>query len=131
MKLASTISRYLLGVMFTIFGANGFLHFLKQPPPSSELAMQFLTSASASHFFVLIFLLQLASGVLLLADRFVPLALVVLAAILTNILNYHLTMDPGGIAPGLVATLLWFLTAQNFRYDFRGLFASKAEPARA
>lgn len=72
MKLASTISRYLLGVMFTIFGANGFLHFLKQPPPSSELAMQFLTSASASHFFVLIFLLQLASGVLLLADRFVP-----------------------------------------------------------
>lgn len=40
-------------------------------------------------------------------------------------------MDPGGIAPGLVATLLWFLTAQNFRYDFRGLFASKAEPARA
>jgi putative oxidoreductase len=129
MKIASTVCRYLLGVMFTIFGANGFFHFLQQPPPSSVFAIQFLTVLVGSHFIGLIFLLQLIAGILLLADRFVPLALVTLAAILTNILDYHLTMDPGGIAPGLVATILWIVTAQNYRRNFRGLLAAKAESA--
>ncbi|MBD5654587.1 MAG: hypothetical protein IAI50_05325 [Candidatus Eremiobacteraeota bacterium] len=128
MKLASTIGRYLLGIMFTVFGANGFLHFISQPPPASPLALQFLTAAVTSHFMVLIFLLQLIAGILLLIDRLVPLALVVLAAILTNILNYHITMDPGGIGPGLVATLLWILTALAYRYNFRGILAIEADP---
>ncbi len=127
MQLAATIARYLLGVMFTVFGANGFLHFLKQPPPSSAFAMQFLTAVSGSGFMILIFALQLVAGLLLLADRFVPLALVVLAAILINILNFHLTMDPGGIAPGLVATVLWFIVAFGFRANFRALLTPNAE----
>ena len=57
-----------------------------------------------------------------------PLALVVLAAIIVNILNYHITMDPGTIGPGIVAAVLWFVTAQSFRESFRGLFAAKVEP---
>jgi len=128
MKLASTICRYLLGLIFTVFGANGFLHFI-QGMPSEPLAVQFLTAVSTSHFIVLIFLLQLIAGILLLVDVYVPLALIVLAAILTNILDYHLTMDPGGIGPGLLSTVLWIVTAQKYRGNFRGLLAMKAEPA--
>ena len=129
MQRASTICRYLLGILFTVFGANGFLHFIKQPPPSSAFAGQFLTAVSGSHFMVLVFLVQLIAGVLLLLDRYVPLALVVLAAVLVNILDYHITMDPGGIAPGLIATALWFVTAQRFRNNFRGMLVPKAEAA--
>ena len=77
---------------------------------------------------VLIFLLQLVCGILLLVDRYVPLALVVLAAIIVNILNYHVTMDPGGIVPGLVATVLWFITAIAFRAAFRGVLDAKPYP---
>ena len=127
MKLASTISRYLLGVMFAVFGANGFLSFIKQPPPSTEQAIQFLTVVVSSHFMVFIFLLQLIAGIALLANRFVPLALVVLAAIIANILNFHLTMDPSGIAPGIVATILWIVTATEYRANFRGILAPTAE----
>ncbi len=128
MKVASTISRYLLGFLFTVFGANGFLHFIPQPPPSTLYAAQFLTVVSNAHFMVLIFLLQLVCGILLLVDRYVPLALVVLAAIIVNILNYHVTMDPGGIVPGLVATVLWFITAIAFRAAFRGVLDAKPYP---
>lgn len=131
MKIASTVTRYLLGLMFTIFGSNGLLHFLALPMPSSPFAAQFMTVAVQSHFLVAIFVLELLSGLLLLAGRFVPFALVVLAGILTNILDYHLTMDPAGIAPGIFATVLWFVTAISFRESFRGLFAMSSEPASA
>jgi hypothetical protein len=50
MKITSTVARYLLGLMFTVFGLNGFLHFIHQPPPPNPLAMQFLVAVSASHF---------------------------------------------------------------------------------
>jgi putative oxidoreductase len=129
MILASTICRYLLGLMFAIFGANGLLHFLKLPPPTSALALQFQGAINDSHFMVVVFSLQLIAGLLLLAGRFVPLALIMLAGILTNILLYHMTMDPGGSVPGIVGALLWFFAAQNFRESFRGLFEPQAGPA--
>lgn len=131
MKIASTVTRYLLGLMFTIFGSNGFLHFIPLQMPSSTLGIQFMTAAFQSHFLVVIFFLQLISGLLLLAGRFVPFALVMLAAILTNILDFHLTMDPAGIGPGILATVLWFVTALGCRESFRGLFAMGSGSAPA
>lgn len=128
MKIASTICRYLLGVIFTVFGLNGFLHFLPVPPPSSAFGAQFMTVAFQSHFMLVVFAVQLIGGILLLANRFVPLALVALAAVLVNILNYHLTMDPGGIGAGVLATILWFVTAYSFRKNLSGLLVAKAEP---
>jgi len=130
MKIASTVARYLLGLMFTVFGLNGFLHFIHQPPPPSALAMQYFQVVSVSHYMDLIFLLQVIAGVLLLVGRFVPLALTVLAAILTNILLFHLTMDPKGIGPGAFATILWFLVFHANRLSFRPLLSSRPEPAR-
>ena len=128
MKSVSTTARYLLGFLFTVFGLNGFFHFLPQPPPSSPLALQFLGAVSASHYMVLIFLLQLIAGVLLLIGRFVPLALTVLAAIITNILLYHVTMDPKDIGIGLFAAILWVLVFLGYRTSFRALLSSHPEP---
>jgi uncharacterized membrane protein YphA (DoxX/SURF4 family) len=125
MKIASTISRYLLGLLFTIFGLNGFLHFIPQPPPSSPLAMQFLTVMSASHYMVPVFLVQLIGGVLLLVGRYIPLALTLLAPVIVNVLIYHSAMDPGGIGAGLLATILWILVFLRFRANFLGLLESR------
>jgi hypothetical protein len=43
-----------------------------------------------------VFLAQIIGGILLLAGRFVPLGLAILAPVLVNILDYHITMNPGG-----------------------------------
>ena len=82
MRIAAIISRYLLGLLFTIMGLNGFLHFIPQPPPSNPVALQFMTAVSVSHFIGVAFLVQLIGGVLLLAGRFVPLATAMLAPVL-------------------------------------------------
>jgi putative oxidoreductase len=124
MKIASTVARYLLGLMFTVFGLNGFLNFIHQPPPASPLALQFLTAVSVSHFAAFFFAVQLVGGLLLLSGFFVPLALTLLAAELFNILAFHLTLSPG-IAPGLVACVLWVLVFVQYRESFHGILSPR------
>ena len=121
MKYLVLIARYLLGLMFTVFGLNGFLHFIPQPPPTSPVALQFMTAMAASHFFSVVFLVQLVAGILLLLNRFVPLALILLAAVLVNIFNYHLLMDPAGLPAGIVALVLWCLVFWSVRTAFAGI----------
>jgi uncharacterized membrane protein YphA (DoxX/SURF4 family) len=124
MKITAIIARYLLGLMFTVFGLNGFLHFIPQPPPENSLALQFLTAVSQSHFAMFFFAVQVVAGLLLLAGYFVPLALTLLAAELYNILAFHLTLSPG-IAPGLVACVLWVLVFLQYRESFKGILSAK------
>lgn len=125
MKITSTVARYLLGLMFTVFGLNGFLNFIPQPPPANPLAMQFLVSVSTSHFAAFFFAVQVLGGVLLLSGFFVPLALTLLAAEIYNILAFHLTLAPG-IGPGLVAAILWVLVFLQYRESFQGIFRAKS-----
>ena len=123
MKIVTLIARNLLGLMFLIFGLNGFLHFIPQPPPPAGLATQYLTVLSASHYMVPVFALQLVGGVLLLANRFVPLALVLLGPVIVNILLYHALMAPANAQPAVLALLLWGIVFYSVRSAFAGVFA--------
>jgi putative oxidoreductase len=125
MKITSIVARYLLGLMFTVFGLNGFLNFIHQPPPTNPVALQFFGAISASHFAAFFFAGQILGGLLLLFGFFVPLALTLLAAELYNILAFHLTMAPGSIAPALVACVLWILVFLQYRESFNGIFSAK------
>jgi putative oxidoreductase len=121
MKIAQTVARILLGLMFLVFGLNGFLHFIPAPPIPG-LAGQFATVLFESHFYVLVFGAQTIAGALLIIKQYVPVALFVLAAVLANILTFHITMQPEGIGPGLVATVLWFIVALPYRSRFAPIF---------
>ena len=124
MKIASTISRYLLGLLFIVFGLNGFLNFIPQPPPPNPLAVQFFGAVFTSHFAAFFFAIQVLGGVLLLSGYFVPLALTLLAAELYNILAYHLTLGPG-IAVALFGCVLWVLVFLQYRESFNGILSPK------
>lgn len=127
MRIASTIARYLLGIIFLVFGLNGFLHFIPTPPPEG-LAGQFMGVLFASHFFVLIFGVQVIGAVLLLANRFVPLALTILAPVIANILTFHVLMAPSGLPPAILVTVLWSLIFVDARTTFAVLFQSRFQP---
>jgi putative oxidoreductase len=129
MKTASTIARYLAGVIFLVFGLNGFLHFIPLPPPSG-VAGQFMGALFVSHYLTLIFALQVIGAVLLLANRYVPLALAILAPVIVNILSFHALMAPSGLPLALFVTVLWALVFVHVRSAFTGLFKSRV-PARA
>jgi putative oxidoreductase len=125
MKITSIVARYLLGLIFTVFGLNGFLNFIHQPPPANPLAIQFLVTVSESHFAAFFFAIQLLGGLLLLSGFFVPLALTLLAAVLYNILAFHLTLAPASITPALVASILWVLVFLQYRESFNSIFSAR------
>jgi uncharacterized membrane protein YphA (DoxX/SURF4 family) len=125
MKIVSIIARYLLGLMFTVFGLNGFLNFIHQPPPANPLAIQFFVAINSSHFAAFFFAVQLIGGLLLLSGYLVPLALTLLVAELYNILAFHLTLAPASIAPALVASVLWVLVFLQYRASFKDVLAAK------
>jgi len=125
MKTTSIVARYLLGLIFTVFGLNGFLNFIHQPPPANPLAIQFFVAVSASHFASFFFALQVLGGLLLLSGFFVPLALTVLAGEIYNILAFHLTLSPATIAPALLAAVLWMLVFIQYRESFKSIFIAK------
>jgi uncharacterized membrane protein YphA (DoxX/SURF4 family) len=123
MKIAVLIARILLGLIFVIFGANGFLHFIPSTPPPGA-AGQFAGLLFTTHYYVVVFALQFIGGVLLLVGRYIPLGLVILAPIIVNILLFHIHMNPSGIGPGLLATILWFVVFAAHRESFRGILSA-------
>jgi len=122
----SMIARYLLGLIFLVLGLNGFFHFIPAPPIGG-LAGTFFTTMIISHYSVMVFGVQVVAGVMLLIDQFVPLALVLLASVLANILNFHITMLPSGLPLPLFTTLLWFVVAWPLRSHFALLFVRKVK----
>ena len=120
MKITIVIARFLLGLIFLVFGLNGFLHFIPAPPPSG-IAGQFVGALFVSHYLVPIFLLQITSSILLLVNRYVPLALTLLAPIIVNILLIHMLMLPSGLPLALVVTVLWIVVFLSVRSAFGGL----------
>ncbi len=127
MKIAVLIARILLGLLFAVFGLNGFLHFIPQQSPPTGLAGQYVAALFVSHYLVVVFLLELIGGLLLLANRFVPLALVLLGPVVVNILLFHVCLAPKGLPMALFATVLWFVIFAGVRSAFAGVFAQKVE----
>ena len=126
MRTVSTIARYLAGVIFLFFGLNGFLHFIPFPPPSG-VAGQFMGALFVSHYLMVIFAFQVIAGVLLLVNRYVPLAVAVLAPVIVNILCFHALMAPSGLPLAAFIAVLWTLVFVDVRPAFSGLFQSRVD----
>jgi len=124
MKYIFVIARVLLGLVFTVFGLTAFLHFFPNPPVPG-LAGQFMGALLGSHYYVISFGTELIGGVLLLSNRYVPLALTMLGPVIVNILSFHMFLNSENMAPALVVTVLGFLVFAQVRSSFAGLFMAK------
>ena len=125
MKIVTLIARLLLGLMFLVLGLNGFLGFLNMGPPPTGLAGQFMGALFLSHYYWAVAGLQVIGGVLLLVNRFVPLALVLLGPVIVNILLYHIFLNHTGAAFAAVVTVLWLIVFYTKRQYFSGIFAQR------
>jgi putative oxidoreductase len=126
MKIAVLIARILLGLLFLVFGLNGFFHFIPMPPPAG-LAGQYFGVLFISHYLVPVFLLQVVGGALLLVNRYVPLALILLGPVLVNILMFHSLMAPEGLPLALITTVLWLIVFAGVRKAFAGVFVQHVD----
>ena len=126
MKLASTIARLLLGLIFVVFGLNFWLHFIPLPPPAEgSAAASFMFAMYGSGYLTVVKVLEVTGGLLLLSGRFVNLALATLGPIVLNIALYHVFLVQGGYPMAIVLGVL-SLVALAGRPDFRAaLFSQK------
>jgi uncharacterized membrane protein YphA (DoxX/SURF4 family) len=126
LSYAPTGARVLLGLMFVVFGLNGFFQFIPLPPHEGAAAEFMGGLAAAGYFFPLLKITEIAVGVALLANRFVPLALVVLAPITVNIVAFH-SLAPEGLPVALIIVGLQLGVAWHHRATFGPLLKATAD----
>ena len=127
MKYLILVCRILLGLMFFVFGLNQLLSFLKMPPPTSADALTFLTILHVSHWFTFVGIIMVVGGLLLLVNRFVPLALTLLAPVIVNILLYHALLYPHGAEAAIAALVLEVVLIAAYFRSFVPLLAMNPE----
>jgi hypothetical protein len=111
-------ARIFLGLVFTVFGLNFFLHFLPMPPAPPKAAAFAGALFGSGYFFPLLKSIEVVAGLLLLMNRFVPLMLAVLAPIVVNILGFHLFLEPSGLPIPLAVLAAEIFLAWSHRAAF-------------
>lgn len=121
MKIATIVARILLGLMFVVFGSNFFLHFIPMGSPPQGLPGEYFHALSASGYLYVIGGFQFIGGLLVLIGRFVPLGLTILAAMIFNILVFHILMNPEGLPIAIVVAVLELFLIWSYRDRFAGI----------
>ncbi len=118
--------RLLLGLIFFVFGLNGFFNFIPVPemaPPAG----QFMGSLMQTGYMLpLIKITEIVGGALLLANRMVPLGVILLAPVVVNILAFHIFLDMNGLPMAIFLTLAEMMLGKAYWNSFKSLFELKA-----
>jgi uncharacterized membrane protein YphA (DoxX/SURF4 family) len=124
------VARVLMGLMFFVFGLNGFLHFIPQPKaPLPEVAVTFFGALMKTGYMMpLIFGTQVIVGALLLSNRFVPLALALIAPVIVNIVAFHAFIEPSGMVMAGVVLALELYPAWAYRRAYLPMLAMRVQP---
>ncbi len=124
MGKASLYSRYLFALVLLVFGLNKFLGFMPAPEYSlGSPQMTYMAGLSGVHLFPILGIIYLASAVMLGTNKMVGLATVVMAAVAFNFLLFHIVLDPAGLPPAIVVTVLLVLTMMGNKDKYQGLLS--------
>jgi len=128
MKVTILIARILLGFVFVVFGFDKLVHFIPAQMPAGDAGT--LAGLMAAHHWMKLYgVIETSSGLMLLSGRFVPLALTLLAGMITNILLFDITLVPEALPIGIVVGILELFLVYAYRASFAGIFSAKAQPA--
>lgn len=130
-RLAPTIVRYLLGAPLVVFGLNGFFNFIPPPPtPLPEKAMAFAGAlVNSGYMMPLIGLTLLTVGVLLVLNRFVPLALALFTPFIVNSVAFHLFLERSGLVMAGIFLAMNLYLAWSYRAAYQPMLAARVNPS--
>lgn len=129
MKVAITVARYLLGLVFTVFGLNFVFNFLPAPDFGERAMSLFGALVGSGYLMQAEKLFEVAAGVLLLLGVYVPFALTLLAPLVVNIVLFHVFLAPEGLPVAILVLVLEVFLAWAYREAFRGVLQARALPA--
>ncbi|NRA65378.1 MAG: DoxX family membrane protein [Pseudobacteriovorax sp.] len=121
-----TISRVLFGLIFLVFGLNGFLQFMPTPPVTESAGALLGALAQTGYFFPMIKIIEILVGILLLANVFAPLAAVVITPVLIGITSIHIFLNPAGLPMMIVLHVVHGFIVFGYKAYYQKLFAKKA-----
>lgn len=127
-RFVPAIVRILLGLMFMVFGLNGFLNFMPAPKEMPENIMTALGGLMKGGYMTVVSGTEVIVAVMLLLNRFVPLALALLAPIVVGIITFHIALAPATIGPGIVVLVMELYLAWAYRGAFRPMLAARTTP---
>jgi uncharacterized membrane protein YphA (DoxX/SURF4 family) len=127
-RYATAVVRVLLGLMFLVFGLNGFLNFMPAPKDMPTEIMTVMGALIKAGYMQVVSGAEVIIAVMLLTNRFVPLALALLAPIVVGIITFHIAMQPATIGPGIVVLLMELYLAWSYRGAFRPMLRAKTTP---
>ncbi len=122
------VVRILLGLMFLVFGLNGFLNFMPAPKDLPPDILNVMGALMKAGYLAVVSGAEVMVAAMLLTNRFVPLALALLAPVVVGILTFHLAMQPATIGPGIVVLLMELYLAWAYRRAFHPMLRAKAVP---
>src|SRR6185295_10111318 len=127
-RILTAIIRVMLGLMFLVFGLNGFMNFIPMPKNIPPEIMNVMGALVKAGYMSVVSGAEVLIAVMLLTNRFVPLALALLAPIIVGILTFHIYLAPATIVPGIVVLVMELYLAWAYRGAFRPMLAAKASP---
>ena len=127
-RIAPAIVRILLGLMFLVFGLNGFLNFIPTPKEMPADIVTVTSGLTKGGYMTVVAGTEVIVAVLLLTNFFVPLALALLAPIIVGIITFHVAIAPQTIAPGIVVLVMELYLAWAYRGAFKPMLRAKTTP---
>ena len=128
MRFAIIGARVILGLIFTVFGLNGFFHFIPNPEMNEPMTTFMMALGGTGYFMIVVKVVEVVSGVMILLGRFLPLGLILLAPVSVHILFVHLFLDQAGLAMAIVIVVLQLFLAFAYRDSFSGVLDANARP---
>ena len=112
------VARFFLGIVFLVAGINGYVYLFGLEPfvATSPEAMQLF---QFDYLLVVEKSLEIICGILLLVNRYVPLALAILAPLVANIFLLHVFVDHSLLALAIVMVIAYGYLLYHYRMKFR------------
>ena len=127
-RIVTAIVRVLLGLMFLFFGVTGLFSLMKPPADTPQEILTVMSALANAGYMKVVSGAEVLIGAMLLTNRFVPLALALLAPIIVGIITFHVAMQPATIGPGIAVLVMELYLAWAYRGAFRPMLHAKTSP---
>jgi len=128
MKFAVVGARVLLGLIFVVFGLNGFFNFIPAPELSESAGALMGAFVTTGYFMIVVKLVEVISGLMILTGKYLPLGLILLAPVSVHILFFHIFLDQAGLPMAIFIIVMQLFLAWAYRDSYRGVLQANAKP---
>jgi putative oxidoreductase len=123
MEKIAVASRYILGLIFFVFGLNGFLQFLPMPAMNPEATSFMMALMGSGYLMIVVNVVKLLTGALLLSGKFVPLAVILQGPVVVNIALFHIKLAPeAGLPMAIGILIMWFILIKDNMPSYDKIF---------